>query len=167
MRTPVFELHIRPMFRLLDRDHMAFRLDLFDYDQVRAAADAILRRLKLDMPTADSGGPWPLEWVAVFERWCDTGFKRLQLGRATYAITVSGSRATLRANGTVPPGTQVWLDIVGQSDIRRDYALQVEAPDVPSAGDPIAFSKRDRFDATDMRTVWVLDADGDHEVART
>ena len=37
-RKPIFELHIRPMFRLLDRQHMLRfprDLDLWDYDAVR------------------------------------------------------------------------------------------------------------------------------------
>lgn len=166
MRTPVFELHIRPMFRLLDRDHMAFRLDLFDYDQVRRSAESILERLRRDMPTTDTGGPWPSEWVQLFERWKDSGFKRLELGRATYTLTVSGERATLRAKGMASPDATAWLDIVGETESRRDYALQVEAPDQPVPGDPVAFTKTDRFPATDTRAIWVRDADGEREVTR-
>lgn len=166
MRTPVFELHIRPMFRLIDRDHMAFRMDLFDYEQVRLHSDRILQRLKTDMPTNDTGGPWPGEWVALFERWCNSGYKRLELGRGSYSITVSGARATLRASGTAPSGFKSWLEIVAETDARRSYALQFEPPDAPASGEPSAFSLRDRFEAADLRAVWVRDADGDHEVPR-
>lgn len=166
MRTPVFELHIRPMFRLVDRDHMAYELDLFDYDQVRHCADDILRHLKADMPPSDAGGPWPKEWVALFERWCGSGFKRLELGRAAYRITVSGPRASLWATGTAPPGYAAWLEIVAETDERRSYALQFEPPDAPGSGQPSPFTLRDRFEASDMRDVWVTDADGEHQVAR-
>jgi hypothetical protein len=43
-RKPVFELHIRPLFRLLDRQHMLFKLDLWDYDAVKAHSAEILRK---------------------------------------------------------------------------------------------------------------------------
>ena len=45
-RKPVFELHIRPMFRLLDRQHMIFHgdLDLWDYDAVKTHSAEILRK---------------------------------------------------------------------------------------------------------------------------
>jgi hypothetical protein len=166
MRTPIFELHIRPMFRLIDRDHMAFRLDLFDYDQLRLHADRILQRLKTDMPTNDTGGPWPEEWVALFERWCTSGYRRLELGRASYSITVSGTRATLRAVGAAPAGYKAWLEIVGETVERRSYVLQFEPPDTPAPGEPGEFSLRDRFDAADARPVWIRDADGEHAVPR-
>lgn len=155
MRTPVFELHIRPLFRLVDRDHMAFRMDLFDYSQVRLHADRILQRLKTDMPTSDTGGPWPDEWVALFERWCNSGYKRLELGRASYRINVSGTRATLRATGAAPAGYKSWLEIVAETDQRRSYALYFEPPDAPVPGEPAPFSLHDRFEAADLRTVGV------------
>jgi hypothetical protein len=34
MRIPVFELHILPMIRAIDREHMRFAFDLWDYDQL-------------------------------------------------------------------------------------------------------------------------------------
>jgi hypothetical protein len=46
---PVFELHIKPMFRLLDRQHMLHLvvgpgLDLWDYDVVKERADGVIKR---------------------------------------------------------------------------------------------------------------------------
>ena len=44
-RSPVFELHILPMFRLIDKLHMLRvnpQLDLLNYDSVKANADDIL-----------------------------------------------------------------------------------------------------------------------------
>ena len=54
----MFELHIRPLFRLLDRTHMRSLvtpgIDLWDLDTVWAAREAILTRLRgeggLNMP---------------------------------------------------------------------------------------------------------------------
>src|SRR6266853_745121 len=49
-RPPVFELHIRPMFRLLEREHMTTLLtpgiDLWDLDAVWAKRNLILGRLR-------------------------------------------------------------------------------------------------------------------------
>ena len=36
MAKPYFEIYIRPMFRIIDRDHMLFFGDLWDYDFVKA-----------------------------------------------------------------------------------------------------------------------------------
>ncbi len=63
-RNPIFELHIRPLFRLLDRQHMLRvapnDLDLWDYDVVKAKSASILQRVKGDgqkqaMPTPKNG----------------------------------------------------------------------------------------------------------------
>ena len=95
-RKPVFELHNRPMFRLLDRQHMLRfprDLDLWDYDAVRKDSARILMRLKgqndrgqddvrFRMPTDSTGGAWPSEWISLFDRWIQGGFRRLSLGTA-------------------------------------------------------------------------------------
>jgi len=91
-RTPIFELHIRPMFRLLDRQHMLRiqqDLDLWDYDSVKTHAGRILLKVKGPaegdgsiMPTERTGGAWPSEWVSLFDRWMQGGFRRLSLGTA-------------------------------------------------------------------------------------
>lgn len=71
MRTPVFELHIRPLFRMTDHEHMRVQVDLWDYDQVTNNAERILGHLKAEddrplMPPLGSGGPWPEEWVRLY-----------------------------------------------------------------------------------------------------
>ena len=66
-RPPVFELHIRPMFRLLEREHMTTLLtpgiDLWDLDAVWAKRNLILGRLRAEgpqtMPGAQVGGHGP------------------------------------------------------------------------------------------------------------
>ena len=62
-RDPVFELHIEPMFRLLDRVHMLKlsperRVDLADYQQVRDKYAKILTMLQ------SAGTPMSLSWPA-------------------------------------------------------------------------------------------------------
>ena len=80
-----YESHIRQMFRLIDHDNMLFKFDLWNYDQVKANADKILQRIGVDrdMPPHTHGGPWPEEWVNLFQRWKDESFLRLELARLT------------------------------------------------------------------------------------
>jgi hypothetical protein len=51
-RPPVFELHIRPMFRLLEREHMTTLvtpgIDLWDLDAVWAKRNLILEHLRAE-----------------------------------------------------------------------------------------------------------------------
>ena len=91
-RHPIFELHIRPMFRLLDRQYMLRidpNLDLWDYDDVKAYSATILEKVKGPgpaggerMPPERTGGAWPPEWISLFDRWIQGGFGRLSLGTA-------------------------------------------------------------------------------------
>jgi hypothetical protein len=75
-----FAADIRPLFTKLDIDHMSARLDLSDYEDVKARADRILQRLKgvggaaMPPPQSKGGdGPWPAERIALFERWIAEG----------------------------------------------------------------------------------------------
>lgn len=69
-----FKKHIRLMFSEMDIQHMRFMIDLTDYDDVKKHSKSILTSLKGEkgrriMPPIEEGGPWPEEWVALFERW--------------------------------------------------------------------------------------------------
>ncbi len=161
MRTPVFELHIKPMVRATDREHMLFALDLWDYDQVRSHADDILERVELDMPPLGTGGLWPQEWIDLFRRWMDSGFKRLELGAATYTFAQGATLNSVRATGTLPAaGYDAWLQIDTETDTAKTYVLYYEPPDSPVTGDPSPFSLRERYPATDTRAVFVRDSAG-------
>src|SRR5258707_14140793 len=80
-RAPVFELHIRPMFRLLEREHMTTLvtpgIDLWDLDAVWAKRNLILEHLRAEglqnMPGVPAGRPWPAQWSTPFERWAPAG----------------------------------------------------------------------------------------------
>ena len=76
-RPTSYALHIKPLFRPLDIEHMdGFGVDLGTFDGVKANADAILARVKnknAPMPPQADGGPWPDEWVALFTRWIAEG----------------------------------------------------------------------------------------------
>ena len=79
---PSFDNHIRLMFRSIDIRHMqSVKFDLSDYEDVKAFSNDILKRLKETddskvMPPIEDGGPWPEEWIALFERWIDAGYPR-------------------------------------------------------------------------------------------
>jgi len=80
MRPTSFKLHIAQMFRKdPDINHMKpVGLDLSSYDDVKARANDILDRLKdpdSPMPPVADGGPWPEEWISLFERWIGEGTK--------------------------------------------------------------------------------------------
>ena len=66
-----FTAHIKPMFRDRDRTSMRFAFDLWSYDDVRTNAQGILERIKAGTMPCD--GPWPAEWVDVYERWTQSG----------------------------------------------------------------------------------------------
>lgn len=168
MRIPVFELHILPMIRASDREHMLFKLDMWDYDAVVAHADTIATRAAVDMPTAATGGPWPEEWVALFQRWRETGCKRLHLGAAHYTRSQVNNRFLLTGTGTKPsPQHRQWFQLESETSAARTYVLYVEAPDVAAPDAPVAFTVRERYPAADARDVFVRDSSGLHQVAET
>ena len=69
--TPSFAEHIKPLFRVRDRDSMRFAFDLWSYEDVQTHADAIIERLRAGTMPCD--GAWPHERVEVFERWASAG----------------------------------------------------------------------------------------------
>ncbi|MFE2724750.1 hypothetical protein [Kitasatospora sp. NPDC059327] len=162
MRTPVFELHIQPMFRSIDRAHMTFFTDLWDYDSVVANADDILSRIDgTGMPPDETGGPWPDEWIAVFRRWHASGHKRLQLGTATFAFSHTGPNNSVTATGTLPAaGFNGWLQLEKETDTAKTYVLYYEAPDTPVPGTPPAFALKERYPDSDTRSVFARDSTG-------
>jgi hypothetical protein len=161
VRTPVFELHIRPMFRAMDREHMSFAVDLWDYETVVAQADEVLARLEADMPPVNSGGPWPEEWIALFRRWTESGHKRLELGTAQFSFNQTATAVTITATGTFPaPGYRAWLQLESETESAKTYVLYLEPPDAPGAGTAGDFTVKERYRATDARSVFVRSSGG-------
>ncbi len=68
-----FAAHIKPHFRERDRRSMSFAFDLSSYEDVRARAADVLRRLQDGSMPCD--GAWPADRIAVFQRWIDTGLR--------------------------------------------------------------------------------------------
>ncbi len=72
-----FAADIRPLFRDIDVQHMAWFCDLSKYDDVRNNADDILDRLtkmgRRQMPPASAGGPWSQGQIELFRQWKNSG----------------------------------------------------------------------------------------------
>ncbi|MFD9412583.1 hypothetical protein ACFWBN_37040 [Streptomyces sp. NPDC059989] len=163
MRTPVYELHIRPMFTATDRDHMIpHSLNLWKYEDVVEHAEHILDRLEAgSMPPTAFGGPWPQEWIDVFRRWKEGGLKRLEVGTAVITVNRSPSSVTVKATGTFPAaGYQGWLQLESESDTAKTYVLYFEPPDAPVAGTADDFELKERYSASDTRALFVHDSTG-------
>jgi hypothetical protein len=65
-----FERQVKPLFRPRDRESMRSAFDLWDYDDVKSHATAILERLRNGSMPCD--GAWPAEDVGAFQRWVDS-----------------------------------------------------------------------------------------------
>ena len=66
-----FEAHIKPLFRVKDRESMRRHFDLGSYEDVTSRADRILERLRGGTMPCD--GAWPPDQVKLFERWVRGG----------------------------------------------------------------------------------------------
>jgi CDGSH-type Zn-finger protein/truncated hemoglobin YjbI len=64
---PSYDLHIKSLFRAMDRESMRFVFDLWSYDDVTKHATMILHRLRAGTMPCD--GAWPPAHIAVFEQW--------------------------------------------------------------------------------------------------
>lgn len=66
-----FELDVKPLFSQRDQEAMLVSFDLWEVEDVRDNADAILAQLEAGrMPCY---GAWPEEQVALFRRWMEEG----------------------------------------------------------------------------------------------
>jgi hypothetical protein len=66
-----FERDIKPLFRPVDYESMAWAFDLSSYDEVKDHATGILDRLRDGSMPCD--GEWPEEQVDQFQQWTETG----------------------------------------------------------------------------------------------
>ncbi len=68
---PSFAADVKPLFRERDRRAMTFLFDLWQYEDVRSNAAAILAAIEAgDMPC---DGAWPVERIQVIRRWIEGG----------------------------------------------------------------------------------------------
>jgi hypothetical protein len=174
-RLPIFELHIRPMFRMVDRVHMlrlgaGSRIDLHDYQQIRDKHVEILDLLTSGnpMPPPPTGGPWPQEWIDLFTRWTQTGFNRLSPGTGSnfQLVRTTAERYALSCSVTIPnQNARAWFDVVMASADAQRYELVIE--DVPGGvPSPVTIEVEERIRGPlSTSEVIVVDSAGDHALA--
>ncbi len=171
-RRTCFEIHIRPMMRLIDHDHMLFRapegqrMDLFSYDEVKQHASAILERLRYNMPTVPYGGPWPAEWIQLFERWMVENYPRLEPYHGTYDVRKDKQgMVVLTGNAdTVLADDRIWFERFSTSESPREYFLYRE-PGNPKQPNVSTVKIVERFPAVPgVTTVTVIDSTGKQDL---
>jgi hypothetical protein len=178
-RPPVFELHIRPMIRLLDREHMMRWMglfDLWDLDAVWRQRDEVLTRVRDtgDMPGRRYGGPWPDEWIRLLERWVATGSDsepghHLVLGTpdGDYRVqSLGGGRQRLTVAVTAPTdGCRVWFELESVSPGQREYTLYLEPAYPRQEPRPSPLQALEGFVKGDATILVINDQHGRHELA--
>lgn len=183
-RPPVFELHIRPMFRLLDREHMRTLIhpgfDLWELERVWEMRNDILVRLRgeglQNMPGLKVGGPWPAEWIDLFERWtqsptADDIGHHLVLAQpdGPYQLEpASGDKRRLRAKVIAPSaGCRAWFALDSITSGQREYTLYLEPalPAQPAGERPL--EALELFEKGDATKLLIHDAAGAHELPVT
>jgi len=82
MKRVSFAIDIRPLLTPTDIDHMEWFCDLSNYNDVRANADQILRRLQAQdgpvmppPPERGGDGPWSQANIALFQSWIEGGYE--------------------------------------------------------------------------------------------
>ncbi len=180
-RSPVFELHIQPMFRLLDREHMLEvfgpSVDLWELERVWELRNDILLRLRAEadrnMPGIGVGGPWPREWIDLFERWTqnptadDIGHHLLRaLPAGLYELEpLSEDRWRLRATVVAPSlGCRAWFGLDAVTADRREYTLCLEPALPAQASAETTLYAVETFVRGDVRKLVVRDVAGVHEL---
>ena len=178
-RAPVFELHIRPMFRQLDREHMAKWMGLFDLWDLAAVwqhRHEILTRVRdrQDMPGTRYGGPWPREWVQIFERWVDTGSNEEPGHHLTLATTqgdyqiqsVGSDKRRITVDVMAPTADcRAWFDLQAITPTQRMYTLYLEPAFPPVASQSTIINAVEGFNKGGATSVVIDDASGRHELA--
>jgi hypothetical protein len=183
-RAPVFELHIQPMFRLLDRDHMLTFIepgfDLWELERVWEMRNDILFRLRAEglqnMPGLQVGGPWPPEWIDLFERWTQTPTEDgighhlvVAQPEGPYQLQpASGDKLRLSAKVMAPSETcSSWFALDSITDSEREYTLYLEPPPLAQPAEPTPLSAVEMFEKRQLTKLRIHDAAGTHELPIT
>ena len=172
-RVPVFELHIRSLFRLLDREHMLDQFDLWDLQSVWTNRAQILDAVTGSrMPPSAKGGPWPAEFVQLFQRWIATGTDAqaghhllLAVPQGSYSVAVAGGAVSLSTKVAAPThGCRVWFDMQLITETDRTYTLYLEPayPEGPAA--PQVLPVIESFPKNGITKVIINDGNGRQEL---
>ena len=178
-RAVRFQIHIRPLFSAMDRDHMLFFADLWDtatfYASDGRPKDDIIKKIyghiappNGGMPPVTHGGPWPDEWQNLYKRWMNEGCKKLDLGKGTYtASRLPGNTVLLSAQDVkVPEGSELWLERDNGCPADFVFNLFIEPP-VDGTGKTKIGSATEEVKnvPTDVTTFTIVASDGRQKVA--
>lgn len=72
-RKASYQLHIQALFTNGQQGCMSYAFDLKKYEDVKLWSTKIAKRLGDKTMPAGNTGPWPDEWIALFQRWVDEG----------------------------------------------------------------------------------------------
>ena len=171
---PYFELHIRPMFRLIDRDHMTgHQMDLWDYASVKHHANDIARMLRRTppgyMPTREFGGPWPEGWIAVFEEWVALGCPKLSTATGTYTlIRIAPDQLMLTIAVPLKDGADTaWVEREITPPTYAEYTLFYRPAPTGETADPFETQMVEVIFGSQVADVFMNDADGRHTLPLT
>jgi hypothetical protein len=181
IRVPVFELHIRPMFRLLDREHMMQWVqffDLWDISDVWENRHEIIRRARdrQDMPGIRFGGPWPAEWVQIFERWVATGSDSepghhlvLAIAKGNYRVqSLGGEKRRLTVDVVAPTDKcRALFELESVTATERIYTLYLEPAYPKKNPQPTTITALAQFIKGSATQLVIKDAAGRHEIGLT
>lgn len=173
-----YQIHIRPLFSAMDREHMSFFIDLWDTSAFYTAdgkpkMDIINKIYEHvgpggDMPPVTHGGLWPQEWQNLYRRWIDEGCQKLELGKGTYSARRLGDVLLSAQNVTVPEGSQLWLERDNACAADYTYNLYIEAPITPTGKTEIKSTTEDVGEVPDnIKTIVILSSDGPQTVTIT
>ncbi|MDW9670845.1 hypothetical protein GOB27_30425 [Sinorhizobium meliloti] len=166
--TPYFELHIRPMFRPIDREHMRSRFDLWNYEAVKRNAAKILTAVKqpaaFAMPTKAFGGPWPLGWVDVFKQWVDLGCPRLVLSKGAYDVDrLADASVRLSVSVSLTNGAEdAWIDKERSPQGTAEYTVYLRPAPNGEVKPPRTHNMVEKL-ASDVTIVAIVDVVGRQE----
>ena len=167
---PYFELHIRPMFRLIDRDHMIAKMNLWDYEFVKFHAPDIARMLRVAtpgyMPTRAFGGPWPEGWIKVFEEWVALGFPKLATSSGTYNLTrIAPDQLMLSISVPLANGADTaWVHREITPPTFAEYTLCYRPAPTAEKEPPFETQMVEIISGDQVANVFMNDSDGRHSL---
>ncbi|MCI5165903.1 MAG: hypothetical protein D3903_07370 [Candidatus Electrothrix sp. GM3_4] len=116
-----------------------------------------------------TGGPWPEEWVDIFERWIATGSNdrtghhliTVAPDEGSYEIRrIFGGKLRLQTTVTVPSdGYRVWFNIETITSTSRTYRLVAEPPYPVRQDSPRQELVSEKMPAAGLKRVIIIDAD--------
>ena len=139
---PRWELHIQPMFCLLDRYHMiGYNINFDDVQSVWNHRQPILSHVQGgSMPPPNENGPWPKEMVQLLARWITAGEQlfdghppALSLASGSgYSVSLQFGTLQVLGQASLPyKDSKAWFQIMDYSKENMDLKVYLENPPSP------------------------------------